>query len=87
MITNFNRRPKRRKIEISIDLDKSPQLPVKQETKSEILYFPPSASSVDLLKPLSVFNLNINKGEKNIFISAIDIVKNLDILEKQFTAE
>jgi hypothetical protein len=84
---NFNRLSKRRKIEIFIDSDKFPQLPVKQEVKLEILYFSPSASSVGLLRPLSAFSLNICKGEKNIFISAIDIVKNPDIPEKQFIAE
>jgi hypothetical protein len=82
MIINLNRRSKRRKIEISIDSDKFPQLPVKQEAKLEISYFPPSAFSVDLSRPLSVFNLDVSKGEKNIFISAIDIAKNPDISEK-----
>jgi hypothetical protein len=82
IIINFNRRPKRRKIEISINSDKFSQLPVKQEAKLEILYFPPSAFSVNLSRPLLAVSLNVNKKEKNIFISAIDIAKNSDIFEE-----
>jgi hypothetical protein len=40
-----------------------------------------------LSKLLSALSLDISKGEKNIFISAIDIVKNPNIPEKQFIAK
>jgi hypothetical protein len=86
IIIILNRRPKSRKIEIFTDLNKFQQLPVKQETKSEILYFPPSASSVSLSRLLSAVNLDISREEKNTFILTIDITKNPNISEKQFTA-
>jgi hypothetical protein len=82
MITNFNRRPNRRKIEIFTNSDKFLQLSIKQNAKPEIPYFSPSASFVDLSRPLSALNLNISKRKKNIFILAIDIAKNPNIPEE-----
>jgi hypothetical protein len=81
MITNLNRRPKRRKIETSTDPNKSPQLPVKQEAKSEIPYFPPSASSVNLLRPLSALNLNISK-KKKIYSYQRSILQKIQIFSR-----